>query len=92
MWGTIKVTITRRERLGPSLKRSSMGIGQVFRILHNHYSCEWQEAQSRACLLSVCRDREEEEMYMQVMAELDAGDDSLDDGVIEIDESEVYGP
>lgn len=38
------------------------------------------------------RAREEEEMYMQVMAELDAEDDSLDDGEIEIDDSEVYGP
>jgi hypothetical protein len=31
-------------------------------------------------------------MYMQVMAELDAGDDSLNDGEIEIDDSEVYSP
>jgi guanylate kinase len=38
------------------------------------------------------RAREEEQMYMQVMAELDAEDDSLDDGEIEIDDSEVYGP
>jgi hypothetical protein len=30
-------------------------------------------------------------MYMQVMAELDAEDDSLDDGEKEIDDSEVYG-
>jgi hypothetical protein len=29
---------------------------------------------------------------MQVMAELDAGDDSLNDGEIEIDDSEVYSP
>jgi hypothetical protein len=31
-------------------------------------------------------------MYMLVMAELDAEDDSLDDGEIEIDDSEVYDP
>ncbi|KAJ7903011.1 hypothetical protein B0H13DRAFT_1882356 [Mycena leptocephala] len=37
------------------------------------------------------RAQEEEETYMRVMAELDAVDDSLDDGEVEIDESEVYG-
>jgi hypothetical protein len=36
------------------------------------------------------RAREEEEMYMRVMAELDAADDTLDAGEIEIDDSEVY--
>ncbi|KAJ7450471.1 hypothetical protein FB451DRAFT_1410441 [Mycena latifolia] len=37
------------------------------------------------------RAREEEEMYMRVMAELEAEDDTLDAGEIEIDDSEVYG-
>ncbi|KAJ7447819.1 hypothetical protein FB451DRAFT_1567424 [Mycena latifolia] len=37
------------------------------------------------------RAREEEDMYMRVMAELDAEDDTLDAGEIEIDDSEVYG-
>ncbi|KAJ7856942.1 hypothetical protein B0H14DRAFT_2578585 [Mycena olivaceomarginata] len=37
------------------------------------------------------RAQEEEQMYMRVMAELDAEDDAPDDGEIEIDDSEVYG-
>lgn len=37
------------------------------------------------------RAQEDEETYMRVMAELDAVDDSLDDGEVEIDENEVYG-
>ncbi|KAJ6607147.1 hypothetical protein B0H10DRAFT_1956497 [Mycena sp. CBHHK59/15] len=35
--------------------------------------------------------QEEEQMYMQVMAELDAADNTPDDGEVEIDDSEVYG-
>jgi hypothetical protein len=38
-----------------------------------------------------CRAQEEEEIYMQVMAELDAEDDTPDDGAIEIDDDEVWG-
>ncbi|KAJ7093738.1 hypothetical protein C8R44DRAFT_749787 [Mycena epipterygia] len=34
---------------------------------------------------------EEEQMYMQVMAELDAADNTPDDGEVEIDDLEVYG-
>ncbi|KAJ7460777.1 hypothetical protein FB451DRAFT_1405314 [Mycena latifolia] len=37
------------------------------------------------------RAQEEEQMYMQVMAELDAADNTPDDGEVEIDDSEVYG-
>jgi hypothetical protein len=37
------------------------------------------------------RAQEEEQMYMQVMAELDTVDNTLDDGEAEIDDSEVYG-
>jgi hypothetical protein len=37
------------------------------------------------------RAQEEEEIYMQVMAELDAEDDTPDDGAIEIDDDEVWG-
>ncbi|KAJ6596556.1 hypothetical protein B0H10DRAFT_1960094 [Mycena sp. CBHHK59/15] len=37
------------------------------------------------------RAQEEEEMYMQVMAALDAEDDTLDDGEVEIADDEVYG-
>ncbi|KAJ6555690.1 ribonuclease H-like domain-containing protein [Mycena vulgaris] len=37
------------------------------------------------------RAQEEEQMYMQVMAELDAADSTPDDGEVEIDDSEVYG-
>jgi hypothetical protein len=37
------------------------------------------------------RAQEEERMYMQVMAELDAVDDRLDDGEVEINDSEVSG-
>ncbi|KAJ7934367.1 ribonuclease H-like domain-containing protein [Mycena leptocephala] len=37
------------------------------------------------------RAQEEEQMYMQVMAELDAADNTPDDGEVEIDYSEVYG-
>ncbi|KAJ7437633.1 hypothetical protein FB451DRAFT_1193126 [Mycena latifolia] len=36
------------------------------------------------------RAQEEEQMYMQVMAELDAADNTPDDGEVEIDDSEVY--
>jgi hypothetical protein len=35
--------------------------------------------------------QEEEQMYMQVMAELDAVDNTPDDGEVEINDSEVYG-
>jgi hypothetical protein len=38
-----------------------------------------------------CHAQEEEEIYMQVMAELDAEDDTPDDGAIEIDDDEVWG-
>ncbi|KAJ7437737.1 hypothetical protein FB451DRAFT_1450335 [Mycena latifolia] len=41
------------------------------------------------CTRVSCRAREEEEMYMRVMAELDAEDDTLDAGEIEIDDSEL---
>ncbi|KAJ6490045.1 hypothetical protein C8R45DRAFT_929338 [Mycena sanguinolenta] len=34
---------------------------------------------------------EEEQMHMQVMAELDTADNNPDDGEVEIDDSEVYG-
>ncbi|KAJ7445390.1 ribonuclease H-like domain-containing protein [Mycena galericulata] len=37
------------------------------------------------------RARDQEEMYMRVMAELDEADDSPDNGAIEIDDDEVYG-
>ncbi|KAJ7824226.1 hypothetical protein B0H14DRAFT_3469474 [Mycena olivaceomarginata] len=37
------------------------------------------------------RRAQEEEIYMQVMVELDAEDDTLDDGAIKIDDDEVWG-
>jgi hypothetical protein len=37
------------------------------------------------------RAMELEETYMMVMAELEAEDDTLDDGAVEVDDSEVYG-
>ncbi|KAJ7788710.1 hypothetical protein B0H14DRAFT_3503908 [Mycena olivaceomarginata] len=38
------------------------------------------------------RRAQEEEIYMQVMVELDAEDDTPDNGAIEIDDDEVWGP
>ncbi|KAJ7831836.1 hypothetical protein B0H14DRAFT_3463782 [Mycena olivaceomarginata] len=52
---------------------------------------EGDEAEEDTPVLPECLTQEEEESYMRVMAELDGVDDSLDDGEVEIDESEVYG-
>ena len=38
-----------------------------------------------------CHKLELEENYIMVMAELEAEDNSLDDGAMEIDNDEVYG-
>ncbi|KAJ7790996.1 hypothetical protein B0H14DRAFT_2625456 [Mycena olivaceomarginata] len=85
---------------GTNTKHSCASCRACVKNTLKHPPAEWNETQPpadlspevrKARLWKDCLAEEEEEIYMQVMAELDAEDDTPDDGAIEIDDDEVWG-
>ncbi|KAJ7491867.1 hypothetical protein B0H11DRAFT_1911774 [Mycena galericulata] len=103
---SVSIAIGHRAHFRPkSISAGIRGALKYFLALLQRRSNGWQQELAAAiwrhfhelrlkASLRTCvsrRAQEEEEVYMRVMAELDAQDDTLDDGEVKIDDDEVWG-